>query len=156
MSKKFCFFASHLIEPRRSLLAQIGKFFTVDGYGPHFDKNLKTHNNEKFTKKNIMKDYAFNLCPENSLYPGYYTEKIPDAFFGKCLPVSWTDQNVDVDFNRNAFVNLLDYAKNNFIDICELLKDDSFLRKFTKEPLCFEKPNLLKEKEFIKSLLSIF
>ena len=155
-NRKFCFFTSHFNEPRRSLFTQISKSFTVDGYGPYFDKNLNTHNNKKFTKKEIMKDYSFNLCPENSLYPGYYTEKIPDAFFGKCLPVTWTDQNVDVDFNKKAFVNLLDYAKNNYMDICELLKDDNFLRKFTKEPLCFEKPNLLGEEKFINGLLSVF
>jgi alpha(1,3/1,4) fucosyltransferase len=153
--KNFCLFSSHLREPRKSLFTQINKSFLVDGFGPYFNKNLLNHNNNKFKKKDIMKDYAFNLCPENSLYPGYYTEKIPDAFLGKCLPVSWVDQNVDVDFNKKAFINMLDYTKDNYATMCELLKDDIFLKKFIPEPLCFSKPNLDKEKKFINKIISI-
>jgi len=157
MEKKkiFCLFSSHLREPRKSLFTQISKSFLIDGFGPYFNKNLQSHNNNKFKKKDIMKNYAFNLCPENSLYPGYYTEKIPDAFLGKCLPVSWVDQNVDVDFNKKAFINMLDYTKDNYVTMCELLKDDIFLKKFTSEPLCFSKPNLDKEKKFINKIISI-
>jgi hypothetical protein len=39
--------------------------------------------------------------------------------------------------------------------MCELLKDDIFLKKFTQEPLCFNKPNLDKEKKFINKIISI-
>ena len=106
-----------------------------------------------FNKKNILKNYAFNLCPENSLYPGYYTEKVPEAFLSKSLPITWADSNIKLDFNNKSLINLLDYSKNNFSEIIELLNDDIFLQRFTKEPLLLTEPNLVDEYKFVKKLL---
>jgi hypothetical protein len=88
------------------------------------------------------------------LYPGGYTEKIPDAFSAKCLPLSWADHNVNLDFNKNAFVNLLDHVKDNYYEISNLLKDENYLKKFTKEPLFLKTPNLDKEKIFAERILN--
>lgn len=152
--KNMCFFTSHLIEPRTSIYNFFSTHFTIDGYGPYFDKNIKNHNRSNFKKIEIMKNYAFNLCPENSLYPGYYCEKVPDAFMGKCLPITWADNNISQDFNEKSFVNLINYTKNNYKDICELLKDEIFLKKFADQPLLLEKPNLEKEEKFIQKIIS--
>lgn len=158
MNKKreACIISSHLDEPRKSLFLNLDKHIKVNGYGPAFDKKLKDHHNKKFFKKDILKKYAFNLCPENSLYPGYYTEKIPEAFFCKCLPLTWADHNIDIDFNKKSFVNLLDYAQEDLSHVGELLKDDNFLNKFTDEPLCFKIPNLENEIKFISKVISNF
>ena len=52
------------------------------------------------------------MCPENGLYPGYYTEKIPEAFYSGCLPITWADENIVADFNSRAFLNLEPLFKN--------------------------------------------
>ena len=130
------------------------KYFIIDGYGPYFNKEIKDHNKSNFFKKNLLNNYAFNLCPENNLYPGGYSEKIPDAFASKCLPISYSDQNVNLDFNKNAFINLLDYVEDNYKEICNLLKDENYLKKFTKEPLLLKKPNLDKERVFVEKILN--
>ena len=104
--------------------------------------------------KEILKKYAFNLCPENSLYPGYYTEKIPEAFLSKSLPISWADSNINCDFNDKSFVNLLHYSKDNFTEIISLLKEENFLKKFTNEPLLLKEPNLDDETTFIKKIIN--
>ena len=153
--KKICIFSSHLNEPRKSILNKFSENFQVDGYGPFFNKNIKNHNSSNIIKKVILKNYAFNLCPENSLYPGYYTEKIPESFLGKSLPLTWTDNNVNVDFNEKSFVNLLNHTKDNYSEISYLLKDEDFLKKFTKEPLLLNKPNLDNEINFIKNILAL-
>jgi hypothetical protein len=150
----FCIFTSHMIEPRNSIYDQFNKSFIIDGYGSYFDKKIKNHNFSNIVKKEIMRNYSFNLCPENSLYPGYYTEKIPESFLGKCLPISWVDQNVSIDFNPMAFINLLDYSKNNYQEICNLLKDDYFLKKFINEPLLLRSINLNNEMTFVTRILS--
>ena len=154
--KKMCLITSHLIEPRGSIYYHLLKHFTIDGYGPYFDKEIKHHNKSNFYKKDLLKNYAFNLCPENILYPGGYSEKIPDAFSAKCLPISWSDPNINLDFNKNAFINLLDYTKDNYYEICNLLKDENYLKKYSKEPLFLKKPNLHKEKIFAEKILSFF
>jgi hypothetical protein len=128
------------------------KNFTVNGYGPYFNKNISHHNFNPLSKKEILKKYAFNLCPENSLYPGYYTEKVPEAFLGQSLPLTWADNNINHDFNEKSFVNLLNYTKDNYLEISELLKDESFLKKFTSEPLLLKEPNLNQEIIFIKKI----
>jgi hypothetical protein len=152
--RDFCIFTSHMNEPRNSIYNHFKESFIIDGYGSYFDKEIKNHNYTNIKKKEIMQNYAFNLCPENSLFPGYYTEKIPESYLGKCLPISWVDQNVSVDFNPKAFINLLDYSKNNYQEICNLLKDDYFLKKFTNEPLLLKSINLNNELMFVNQILT--
>jgi len=152
--RKICLITSHLNEPRRSMYESLSKKFVVDGYGPYFDKKISNHNFSNFTKKDILNKYAFNLCPENNLYPGYYSEKIPDAFLGKCLPISWADNNVNYDFNDKSFVNLLNHTKDNYEEISNLLKDDNFLKKYTDQPLFLKEPSLDEEIKFITKVIN--
>jgi hypothetical protein len=151
--KKICLFASHLNEPRNSMYKKLSEHFEVSGYGPYFNKNIKHHNLSQFNKREIMKNYGFNLCPENSLCPGFYSEKIPEAFLGNCLPISWADKNINYDFNENAFINLIDYMQDNYDEICNLLKEEDFLKKFNGQPLLIKEPNLEKETLIIKRIL---
>jgi len=151
--KDICFFTTHLNEPRKSFYLNFSKEFRVDGYGQYFDKNIKNHNFSDFKKKDIMKNYAFNLCPENIIYPGNYTEKIPDSFIGKCLPISWADSNINYEFNQNTFINLNDFLNSDMQELFELLRDENFLKKYTKEPLLFHKPSLEIESNFLEKIL---
>jgi hypothetical protein len=152
--KKICLMTSHLNEPRKSIYENLSKHFIIDGYGPYFDKNIPNHNSSNFTKKDILEKYAFNLCPENNLYPGYYTEKIPEAFLGKCLPITWADNNISIDFNEKSFINLLNHVKDDYKEICNLLKEEFFLKKYTQQPLLFKKPSLDEEMKFINKIIS--
>jgi hypothetical protein len=150
--RKIGFFSSHLNEPKRNIYYFLSKYFSIDGYGPYFDKQIKDHNSSNYSKKTILKDYAFNLCPENSLYPGYYTERVPEAFLSECLPITWADHGINKDFNEKAFVNLINYY-DNYYEICHLLQDEDYLKKFTNEPLLHVPPDLNQENIFIKKVL---
>ena len=152
--KDFCIFSSHLNEPRKSIFTKFSKIFKVYGYGPYFDQKITNHNSSNFFKYNIMKNYSFNLCPENIIYPGCYSEKVTDAFIGKCLPISCMDNNVNKDFNEKAFVNLNNFFKDNFESIINQLKDPLFLKNFAHEPLLLKKPDLDKERFFISEIVS--
>jgi hypothetical protein len=153
-NREICLFSSHLNEPRKSMYFSLLKNFRVDGYGSYFDKKIKDHNSSLFSKKEILKKYAFNLCPENILCPGFYTEKVPEAFLAKSLPITWSDSNISFDFNEKSFINLLNYSKNNYLEINSLLKDDNFLKKFTTEPLLLKEPNLTEEIKFLKKIFA--
>jgi hypothetical protein len=152
--REICIISSHLREPRESLISIFSKNFKVDGYGPIFNQKIKDHHSNPIKKIDILSKYAFNLCPENSLYPGYYTEKVTESFLGKSLPITWADSNIDCDFNKNSFINLLEFSKNNYEEICDKLKDDNYLKKFTHEPLLLKKPDLELEIKFVKKILS--
>lgn len=145
-------FSSHMIEPRRSIYNFFSKKYKIDGYGPYFNSTIKNHNSSSFFKKNIMKDYSFNICPQNSLYPGYYGENIPDAFLANCLPITWCDNNVSLDFNKKCFINLLNFSEN-INEAIEMFNDNEALKKFSYEPLMFKKPDLSKEIQFAKKIV---
>ena len=144
---------SHLLEPRRALLAATQRAIPVEGYGPYFDSSIKNHHQSHFVKKDVLQKYAFNLCPENSLYPGYYTEKIPESFQSGALPLGWTDANICADFNPKAFINLEPMAHRDYAPLVELLNSESNLRQFCDQPLLLKKPSLDPAKQFIAEIL---
>jgi len=155
--KKICFITTHLPEPKKTFYEVFSNHFIVDGYGYCFEKNFnkkKEVHYRKVSKIEIMKNYAFNLCPENSIHPGYTSDRVLTAFIGKCLPITWVDQNINYEFNPKAFVNLNDHFQDNFVSIINNLKDDNFLIQFSKEPLLLKRPNLEKEIKFVEKILS--
>ena len=56
----------------------------------------------------VMSDYKFCICFENSIYPGYISEKIFDAFSAGCVPIyygapdisSYVPDDCYIDFRR--------------------------------------------------------
>ena len=145
MSKPRCaaIFSSHLREPRKRLIDAVARQMPVEGFGAAFDQRVRDHNTSGFTKFDILKNYGFNLCPENSLFPGYYTEKIPEAFHADCLPISWADRWVSVDFNPHAFINL---AQEGTVDDHGLpqppVLDTARLREIAQHSLLQKRPSL--------------
>lgn len=87
-NRRFCsFVSSHDDIGRFELVNEIASIEKVDCDGKLF------HNNDdlkwKFAdnKLEYLRNYRFNLCPENSDYPGYCTEKIFEAISSGCLPI---------------------------------------------------------------------
>jgi len=150
--RKAAIFTTHLQEPRGILINVLKKHLPVDGYGSYFDSSIADHNNSPIQKLSILKDYAFNLCPENTLYPGYYTEKIPEAFLAGCLPLTWADPNVFVDFNPDAMVNMHAMAATNFAELGELLASDQKLREYAEQPLIVKEFSIEPLKAFLRKV----
>lgn len=146
--------SSHLREPRASALSALQKLMPVDGFGPYFDKQIKDHHSSNFLKKDILTSYAYNLCPENGVYPGYVTEKIPEAFAAGCLPITYVDQSVDVDFNPGAFINLAPMAEGSYDRLEEILQSKIILEAYTGEPLITQRPSLEPLRNFLKNIAS--
>jgi hypothetical protein len=148
-------FASHLREPRETLYKALSKVMPVHGYGPYFDTNTAHHSTSNITKLEVLQNYAFNLCPENSLYPGYYTEKIPEAFMAGCLPVTWADSNVGIDFNPAAILNLAPMMCDYFTEIKPSIKNTNFILNYANQSLFKIKPTLNSIKIFIKKITDL-
>lgn len=149
--KKACAVFAHLGEPRRSLLERLKGQLIVDGYGPAFNKRQKDHNSGNFPKKDILKKYLFNFCPENSMHPGYYTEKPVEAWAAGCIPIYWADPMFTVDFNKNSIINMYDYYTK---DLKHALKNEDYLRMVYEEPLIKTPPNIKNLEIFLKNILS--
>lgn len=152
--KRVAIFASHLQEPRATLINAVARQLPVQGFGPAFDTAIGDHSRSNFTKLEVLKGFAFNLCPENSMYPGYYTEKIPESISARSLPITWTDANVVSDFNPKAMINLAPMTHDNFQDLAIKLTDRINLESYAAECLLLHRPTLEKTKQLIKEAVT--
>ena len=97
---KFCAMVAGNPEGLRvNLFNSISEYRKVDGYGNMFNRPLRK------SKFDLLKDYKFSLCPENSIYDGYVTEKLVDAYAGGTVPIYSGDLSVLRAFNIKAFLN---------------------------------------------------
>jgi glycosyltransferase involved in cell wall biosynthesis len=79
---------------RTPLYELVSKVAPVDCAGKlfHNDNLLKELFLDDKTK--YLQQYKFNICPENSISPGYVTEKIFQALYSGCIPI-YTGWNKD-------------------------------------------------------------
>ena len=95
-------------------------------------------------KQKKMKDYKFNLCPENSLYPSYYIEKCFHAKLAGCVPIYFAEPHVEKDFRKESFINIYDFLDFNMLDkhLKEIKDDHSYIAKLINEPLLNKMPSI--------------
>ncbi|MWV67581.1 hypothetical protein DCO58_07910 [Helicobacter saguini] len=75
---------------RNTFFHKLSKYKKVDSGGKYANNiNYRVENKVEWLKK-----YKFNICFENSSYPGYLTEKIFDAFAAGCVPIYWGDTSL--------------------------------------------------------------
>lgn len=113
---------------RTPMYNQISKIDYINCPGKlfHNDDTLKTEFNNN--KIEYLKDFKFNICPENTISDGYITEKLFDAFKAGCIPIYNGDENIELDLvNKNA---LLFFKKDE--DNAELIKEIEKLYKNDK------------------------
>lgn len=153
--RKAIILSSHLREPRAGCLRAVQYCIPVDGFGPYFDRRIKSHHHSNFLKHDLLKKYAFNLCPENGLYPGYVTEKIPEAFVAGCLPITCVDESVSVDFNPEAVLNLKPILQQDPSDLVEILDSPTRLMDFSEQRLLVRRPSIEPFRFFMNNTLRI-
>lgn len=130
------FIVSQMNHERTFLYDRCAGVISIDGYGKAFDPGVKNHSKSGFTKRRLLADYKYSLCPENALYPGYYTEKIPEAFVSGAIPITYADAHVSVDFDNRAFVNLADFLPIGIdVGLSNILADKDKLSMMVNTPL---------------------
>jgi alpha(1,3/1,4) fucosyltransferase len=78
---------------REKMFTAISQINRVDSEGTFMNNNLdlkEVYNDDKIL---YLKNYMFNICPENSDTKGYVTEKIFDAIKAGCIPIYWGSDN---------------------------------------------------------------
>lgn len=91
----------------------LSQYKNVASAGPLFNNMENGWRPESTVDKvKFMSKYRFNLCFENSSYPGYCTEKLFEAMCAKTIPIYWGSSTVALDFNPKAFLNRYDYPSD--------------------------------------------
>ncbi|GAB3961662.1 hypothetical protein GCM10028805_61100 [Spirosoma harenae] len=74
-------------------------------------------------KREYLKTFKFNLCPENSNTAGYVTEKIFDSLFSGCIPIYWgSENNPEPDILNKSCIFFLKLNSDNEPVINEITK----------------------------------
>ena len=100
----------------------------------HNDDTLKKDFNNN--KIEYLKDFKFNICPENTISGGYITEKLFDAFKAGCIPIYNGDENIELDLvNKNALLFFKKDEDNTELikEIDKLNKDDKLFNSFQNQ-----------------------
>lgn len=139
---KFCSFVvkNGACEKRNYFFHRLNEYKKVDSAGPLFNNVgyvLERGENSVAAKMSFLKDYKFNLCFENSSYPGYATEKLYEAYMGGTVPIYWGSTTIECDFNPKAFLNWHDYQDDDqfFNAIVELDQKPELYEAMYLEPL---------------------
>lgn len=115
-------------------------------------RKYKTYKGEfpQKDKYEILSQFRFCLCFENSANIGYISEKIVECFKGRCVPIYWGAPNITdfisdkcfIDFRKfKDYSELVKFLKNidektynSYLkNIEELLLSKQFLEKWTSE-----------------------
>jgi len=80
-----------------------------------FKNNTNTIGNTSDDKINYISKSIYNICPENSVFEGYYTEKIIQAFEGGTIPLYWA-----IDLPEKGLINENKYCFCNINNPSEL------------------------------------
>jgi hypothetical protein len=151
--KEFCsIIIGNPVRNRIEVAQKLDTYKPVHGYGRVFGRPYDG------CKVNLLSKYKYNICFENSIYPGYVTEKLLEAKVAGCIPIYYGTETVSTDFNESCFIN---YAK--FKDSSELLNriiqietDYSIFNSIASQDLFIEPPNLDKTYEFILKALKYY
>ena len=90
-------------------------------------------------KQQYLRNFRFNICPENVSAKGYVTEKILDAIVAGCIPIYWGGDKkelIEPDiFNLDAFLYYEEGKEQELLtQVKELWEKDKLYKNFIKTP----------------------
>lgn len=150
---KFCAAVFSNPHPLRfELMNKLSEYKTVDGYGSPFNKGSRGD----FIKYKILSEYKFSICTENSIHPGYSTEKLFQAKTSGTIPIYKSSIKTHLDFNPKCFIDINDFENLDELKhfIAKIDNDDFLYKKIFNEPLWLQKISLDDIKNKIKFLLN--
>jgi hypothetical protein len=151
MRAGFCCFVAANREPHRMLAVErLSRIRPVDLFGPITGEPFQG------SKYELLSRYRFNLCFENSIFPGYYTEKLLHAWVGGCIPLYYSDKWFARDFNPLAAINRSDFASlDEFVDFVAMVDaSPSRFEELYRQPLLLARPSLDGAISFLKDACS--
>ena len=139
-----CIFSSSL-DPRRKFIIDIVKnYLDVKTYGKAFGNFVES-------KSEIAKDFGFQICPENSLYPGYVTEKLIESWEIGNIPI-WEGLDSEEYFNRGAYIDLTNCTTMEITEIMDSMREMN-LTEIRSKPILQKVPDISPVINMIKKVL---
>lgn len=156
LNRKFCSFvvSNAGADPLRDyFFKELSKYKKVDSGGRH----LNNIGGPVADKLEFCRQYKFNIAVENSVSPGYTTEKVMQPLTVHSVPIYYGDPLVNNDFTSECMVRIRnkDDVARAIEEVIALDKnDDAYLQKCLAKPLVREWDYFHKQRE--QWLLNIF
>lgn len=93
------------------------------------------------TKSEVIKNYTYCLCIENTCGAGYITEKIFDAMISGSIPIYYGDKKIESSLLKNCIIDITPVINKNILEIID------FIQKFNVEKLQENSRNFFKSIE---------
>lgn len=158
---KFCCFivSNGGSPPRNYMFELLSQYKHVDSLGK-YENNVGNPDGidlPYWSKEylNLLSEYKFIICFENTKKGTYATEKIVNPFLAHIIPIYWGSKHTFEIFNRESILYLEDeFTHQSYVDliykIIELDQNDTKYLEFVNRP-CFTKKNI----EFIETHYSL-
>lgn len=132
-----------------SALSSIGK---VDVFGGIARNTRQSRADYKYE---VSQQYKFVFCFENDLFPGYVTEKAPEAWGTGAVPLYWGSDPKGY-LNQKAMLNLANYPTlENYVQgVAQVNEDKDLWMEIANQPFLQKRPNLDEVLKTIRNQLS--
>ena len=142
-----CAFIGVMENMRQSFLYALNQEGKVDIFG-------RSVGNVVADKSDVARNYKLIAAFENSVYPGYVTEKLLEASMTSALPLYWGIDREEY-FNKDAFLNFYNHNSiEEFVEkIMNLLKNPEELAFRLESPILSKPYDLEATVERLKSQL---
>lgn len=142
-----CTFASNLEPNRIRIIGAIEKKMSVTKFGRAFGNKVES-------KMASARPFLFQICNENSLYPGYVTEKLQEAWLAGNVPVWDGILPPYGSFNSQSFLNLNGLNFQEIVSLLDSLSMEDILT-MRSQPLHNQVPSLEEVKLALKTMFSV-
>lgn len=150
--QEFCaFVGNHTRNNRQEVIDCLSDYKSVACRGKPFGN----HDIGENKKIDMLRQYKFTICFENTVYPGYHTEKLFHAKVAGCVPLYNGHKTIEADFNSKCFLNLQDFSSME--EFCNVIKqldqNNTLFEEISRQPLFLSPPSLSTVKQQIKSMI---
>ena len=137
----FCNFVyMHPVPFRDAIFETLSRYKRVDAGGTHLNNmsgwTVPRAPNRLIGKLDFFRRYKFTLALENMIWPGYQTEKLPDAMCGGTVPIYVGDPLARRTFNPDSYIDFTRFSSvREMIDfVREVDSDDALYLKILAAP----------------------
>jgi hypothetical protein len=143
--RRSCTFTSTREPSRMRLIETVSGVMEVDKFGAAFARIVED-------KHKIASAYGFQICPENDLFPGYITEKVPEAWHSGNIPI-WQGLDNFRCFNSQAIVDVTGLSKSQIWSKLNSVSEEEagWIRS---QPILLKEPTLKPLAELIQNVLN--
>jgi hypothetical protein len=137
------------VQNRLEVANKLNEYKAVHGFGAVFNNSFAG------SKIELLKNFKYNICFENTSSNGYITEKLLEAKVAGCLPIYYGHKSVAKDFNENCVINYLNFrdAESVAYHIKKIDTNKDLFAEFVSRPLFNVQPNLDTLYVFLKKII---